>query len=571
VNCKFITFLNPNHFLLLEPVRMNKAEKLRELFRKPGFFRLIGAHNGLTARLGERAGFEGIWASSLEMSASHAVPDANVLTMTDYLDMAISMNDVVSIPVVVDVDQGYGNSTNVIRMVKKFEKAGVAGVMMEDKLFPKQNSLLADGRQELAPIAEFVGKIMAAKNAQKTEEFMVMARLEALIAGWGQEEAMKRAKAYVKAGADAIMIHSKNEDPKEVIDFVTSWKEDVPLVIVPTTYYNFTEDKIRQYSQIKMVIYANHGIRTIVKSVSETFNEISKNGGTHTVVPKIAPVKEVFELQDTFVMKEEEKKFLKTGKEIKAIIPAAGGSSYTPLFKDLLQDRPLTMLDINGKSILQRTVEILNKCGIRDINVITGYKEEAINVEGIKLIHNREYKQKSILHSIIEGLENVDGDTLLVYADIVFDKSIIDRLLTCEKDINLAIDISYREENYDKVYDLVVAKRSPTKGKGVLSCGKENPILKIGRNVKRGEATHEFFGILFLSQKGLKTIKKEFSIMKEKASKINGIDIDKADFSDFLQELINKRIQIDSMEVSKGWTEIHTFDDYKKVCEMLSN
>ena len=129
---------------------MSKANQLRELFAKPGFFRIVGSHNGLTAKLVERAGFEGIWASSLEVSASHAIPDANILTMTDYLNAAISMNDAVSLPVVVDVDQGYGNSTNVIHMVKKFEAAGIAGVMMEDKLFPKQNSLLADGRQELA-------------------------------------------------------------------------------------------------------------------------------------------------------------------------------------------------------------------------------------------------------------------------------------------------------------------------------------------------------------------------------------------------------------------------------------
>ena len=550
---------------------MTKARKLGELFKKPSLIRLVGAHNGLTARLVEKAGFEGIWASSLEVSASHAVPDANILTMTDYLNAAIDMNEAVSIPIVVDVDQGYGNSTNVIRMIKKFEEAGIAGIMIEDKLFPKQNSLLADGRQELASIAEFVGKIMAAKNAQQTKDFMVMARIEALIAGWGQEEAMKRAKAYVEAGADAIMIHSKSKDPKEIIDFVKAWKENTPLVIVPTSYHTFTEDKIKKYPQIKMVIYANHGIRTIVKSVNETFREILKERGTHTVVPKIASVKEVFELQDTFKMKENEKKFLKTGKEpVKAIIPAAGDDSYVPSFKDLLQDRPLTMLDINGKSILKRTVEILNRCGIKDINVVTGYKEEAINVEGIKLIENKEYKQKGILHSIIEGLENVEDNALIVYSDIVFDKSIIDRLLTCEKDINLVVDVSYRKEQYDKVYDLIVAKKPPTRGKTVLSCGKENPILKIGRNVKRDEATHEFFGIAFLSKKGVKIIKKEFSTMKEKSSKINSIDFDKADFSDFLQELINNGIQIDSMEVAKGWMEVHSFDDYKKACGMLS-
>jgi phosphoenolpyruvate phosphomutase len=273
---------------------MSKAKKLRELFSNPGFFKIIGAHNGLTAKLVENAGFQGVWASSLEVSASHAVPDANILTMTDYLNAAISMNDAVSIPVVVDVDQGYGNSINVIRMIQKFEAAGIAGVIIEDKKFPKQNSLLASGRQELASISEFVGKIMAAKNAQKNKDFMVMARVEALIAGWGHLEAVKRAKAYTKAGADAIMIHSKKSDPAEIVKFVQEWDENVPLVIVPTNYPSLTEDKIDDLPNIKMVIYANHVIRSAVTSIKKTLQEIKDQKGIHTVSEKLIPVKDLF-------------------------------------------------------------------------------------------------------------------------------------------------------------------------------------------------------------------------------------------------------------------------------------
>jgi phosphoenolpyruvate phosphomutase len=117
------------------------------------------------------------------------------------------MNDAVSIPVVSDCDVGYGNSNNVMHMVRKYEAAGIAAVCIEDKRFPKVNSYIP-GRQELAPIAEFVGKFLAAKNTQRTSDFMVIARVEALIAGWGQEEALKRAHTYAEAGADAIFIHS---------------------------------------------------------------------------------------------------------------------------------------------------------------------------------------------------------------------------------------------------------------------------------------------------------------------------------------------------------------------------
>lgn len=153
---------------------MNKAQKLRELFNEEGVIRIVGAHDGITAKLVERDGFDGVWAGGFGVSTSYAVPDADILTMTQYLQAASTMNDAVSIPVVADCDTGYGNSNNVMHMVRKYEAAGVAAVTIEDKRFHKVNSYIP-GRQELAPIAEFVGKILAAKNAQVTEDFMVIA------------------------------------------------------------------------------------------------------------------------------------------------------------------------------------------------------------------------------------------------------------------------------------------------------------------------------------------------------------------------------------------------------------
>ena len=229
--------------------------------------RMVGAHDGLTARLVERNGFDAVWASSFEISSSHCVPDASILSMDEFLHQAINMNDSTSLPVLVDADTGYGNSLNVIQMVKKFEAAGIAGACIEDKKFPKQNSLLKDGRQQLAPIGEFVGKIMAAKNTQNSEDFMVFARVEALIAGWGNEEALKRAHAYANAGADGILIHSKSEDPAEIIKFVNKWDLDTPLVLIPTTY-KLTLNEIRDLRKVKVVIFANYAVTTCAECVS---------------------------------------------------------------------------------------------------------------------------------------------------------------------------------------------------------------------------------------------------------------------------------------------------------------
>jgi len=212
----------------------------------------------------------------------------------------------------------------------------------------------------------------------------------------------------------------------------------------------------------------------------------------------------------------------------------------------------------------------LNQCGVQDIRVVTGYKKEAIELDGISLIENKEYKQKGILHSVMEGLKDVEDNALILYADLVFDKHIIDRLLTCKNHVNLVVDMTYRTEYTDKAYDLVVAQKSPVRGKSVLSRGKENLITKIGRGVRKEDATHEFVGIAYLSKEGVGVIKREFEELKKKRSKINNVDFDIADFSDLFQEMINKGIDVGSMEIAKGWKEIHTFEDYKKVCEMLT-
>jgi len=288
---------------------MSKSAKLRELFDEVGIIRVVGAHNALSAKLAERAGFEGIWAGSLGISASYALPDASIVSMSQYLEAARQMAEAVSIPIVSDCDTGYGNANNVVYMVKMFEAAGVAGVSMEDKKFPKDNSLLEGGRQHLAPIEEFQGKLRAAKDTQKSEDFVIIARVEALIAGWGQEEALKRANAYVDAGADAILIHSKKNTPDEVIEFIKHFENRRPVVLVPTTYPMITIKELEEL-EVKMVIYANQTLRAAVGAMEDALEEIERSGCILPVEDKIAAVKHIFELQGTLEMKEKEGKYL---------------------------------------------------------------------------------------------------------------------------------------------------------------------------------------------------------------------------------------------------------------------
>ncbi|MBL7147253.1 MAG: phosphoenolpyruvate mutase [Nanoarchaeota archaeon] len=550
---------------------MRKAKKLRNLFESKKLIRIVGAHNGLTARLVERNKFDGVWASGLEVSTSHSVPDANILTMTQYLEAARVMNEAVSIPIVVDCDTGYGNSNNVIHLVKKAEAMNIAGICIEDKKFPKVNSYIS-GRQELAPVAEFVGKIMAAKNAQETEDFMVFARVEALIAGWGLEEALKRAHAYIDAGADGIFIHSKSKTHDEIAEFIKAWKNKAPLVICPTSYPKITEKEMEELG-VKMVIYANHGIRASIKYVNEVLSKINKNGIVD-IDSDIAPMSDVFELQDMHVMKENEKKYLISDEPIRVIIPAAGITQESSL-KPLLQDLPLVMLDLHGKSLLQRNVELLNNLGLQDVHVIVGPNAQKINIEGVNLINKKDYEKTYILSSIMAAEEYLDRKTLVVFSDILFEKEIVEKLLGSDADITLLIDRSYKPSHKkDKLRDLVVAKHNPVVGERSMSLRKDNPILKMGHNMPREEANYEFIGMMLLSKKGVQILKEEYLKVKEKYDAkpfYESESIDKADLTDMIQYLIDKGYKISSVEINSGWMEINNFEDYKKVCELLAS
>src|ERR1700685_4378661 len=167
-------------------------------------------HNPLAAKLAANAGFDAIWGSGFELSASYAVPDANILSMGTHLEMMRAISQAQDAPVIADLDTGFGNAVNVAYVVPQYAAAGVAAIVIEDKTFPKDTSLRPGGRQELVPIGEFQGKVAAAKAAGGV---LGIARTEALIAGRGQDEALRRGAAYAEAGAGAGLIHSQEKTP----------------------------------------------------------------------------------------------------------------------------------------------------------------------------------------------------------------------------------------------------------------------------------------------------------------------------------------------------------------------
>jgi phosphoenolpyruvate phosphomutase len=263
------------------------------------FVRAVGVHDGLTAILAERAGYEALWAGGLGISSAHGLPDAGLLTMTEFHEEAVRIRQASSLPIIADVDAGFGDVNVVHRMVRLYEEANIDAVCIEDKQYPKRNSFRGGNVLEIPEV--FARKIEVGKSAQRGTEFVVIARLESLIAGAGMDDALRRAALYRAAGADALLIHSRAKTADEVIEFARRYRESdpaTPIFVVPTTYYSAGWSDLAA-AGLTGAIYANQVIRAAVRGVTDMLDSLARHGSTAGKEAEIARVSELFELVGT--------------------------------------------------------------------------------------------------------------------------------------------------------------------------------------------------------------------------------------------------------------------------------
>jgi phosphoenolpyruvate phosphomutase len=260
----------------------------------------VGAHDAMSARLIGNYGFDAVWVSGFGVSAmAYGLPDLNLVTMSETLAVTRSIEGVTELPVVVDCDNGFGGFSNVVRTAVEFDRAGVAAICIEDNLFPKRNSLYqGKSKRDLIPTKEQARRLKAAVEGKDSESFVIIARVEALIAGHGVDAAIERASAYAEAGADAILIHSKDKTLTEITDFLAAWRDtgiDKPLVAVPTLFPDYTADELHEKG-FSMVILANQPMRAAVKAMEETLEILDKERKPAAADPTIASVNHIFDL-----------------------------------------------------------------------------------------------------------------------------------------------------------------------------------------------------------------------------------------------------------------------------------
>lgn len=293
-----------DQLLSLPETRRSRLKKL--LSYKP-CLSVMEAHDGLTGLLVEKTRvetangtrqFDAIWVSSLCDSTAKGKPDIELVDMTSRLNTIEEIMEVTTKPIVLDGDTG-GQIEHFVYNVQTMERLGVSAVIIEDKKGLKKNSLFGTNAGQVQDdIEAFCQKIAAGKNAQKSKDFMIIARCESLILGMGQEDALKRCHAYVKAGADGIMIHSVQKTPDEIFAFCQAFREDdpkTPIVVVPTTYNTTTEDELAAHG-INMVIHANHLIRSAFPAMQKTAQTILEHGRSYEVNDMCMSVKEILGL-----------------------------------------------------------------------------------------------------------------------------------------------------------------------------------------------------------------------------------------------------------------------------------
>jgi phosphoenolpyruvate phosphomutase / 2-hydroxyethylphosphonate cytidylyltransferase len=284
-----------------------RMKRLKRLMGAKESVRILEAHNGLTGLIIEKTKilddnvikeFDGMWISSLTDSTSKGKPDIECVDITSRINTIHDILEITTKPIIFDGDTG-GIPEHFVFMVRTLERLGISAVIIEDKIGLKKNSLFGtDCTQTQDSIENFSHKITQGKKAQVTNDFMIIARIESLILKNGIKDALKRAKAYVSAGADAIMIHSKEKEPTEIICFCREFKKfnsNTPIVVVPTTYSRVTEEELTKEG-VKLIIYANHLLRSAYPTMLETAKCILKNGRAHEAEQHCMPIKDILTL-----------------------------------------------------------------------------------------------------------------------------------------------------------------------------------------------------------------------------------------------------------------------------------
>jgi len=507
------------------------------------------AHNGLSARIVEEAGFKGIWASGLSISAALGVRDNNEASWTQVLEVVEFMSDATTVPILLDGDTGFGNFNNVRRLVKKLEQRGVAGVCIEDKLFPKTNSFIEGDRQPLADVAEFVGKLKAVRDAQTDPDFCLVARLEAFIAGWGLDEVLRRAEAYYAAGADAVLVHSRLSSPHQILAFARAWGQRCPIVIVPTIYYS-TPTEVFEQAGIGMAIWGNHNVRAAIAAMQKTSSTIFTERSLRNIEDRIAPLKEVFRLQNAEELLQAEERYLPRPAGIpRAIILAASQGAE---LGELTRTRPKAMVPVNGQPLLHKLVAHFRAAHVREVVVVRGFARAEVNAPEAHFVDNEDFAGTGELLSLSKAAAFLEGTVVISFGDILFRSYILQNLLHDASDLAIVVDAAWQQRSQPRnCADHVIASR-PYSLKYDEECA---DLREIGAQLNPEHVHGEWIGLMKASGNGTRQLRQALADL-ERWPNFRSLR-----FDDLLRHLVASGHSIRVLYITGHWLDVDSLED----------
>ncbi len=561
-----------------------RLSALRRTIEQNGVARIMEAHSGLSAIIadttrvsvnGEKREFDGLWESSLTDSATKGLPDASIVGTESRLHTIDEILHVATKPMIVDGDTG-GEVSQFANLVTHLERKGVSAVIIEDKVFPKRNSLDPSASQELEDPDVFADKIDSGKRAALSRDFLVIARIESLIAGTGLDDAVTRAERYIEAGVDGIMIHSNRREPADLFAFAEGYEALCTrmgrrplLVSVPTTYNHHPDDELASLG-FDVVIHANQLLRASHGAMKEAARLILETGSSAGVDEICTPVKEVFSVvgYDRITAEDRDRSQLLN---LPVIIPSSGRDQAFP-------EQPKSLIQVGGRPVLDYQLESVRKVGLKKVVVVRGHEGEQFAPytadENLVLCENPFFDETHALHSLMQAEDQMEGGFALVFSDILFDADILSQLVASGGDIVLGIDNSYvyHKHNVDKRLDLVVSRKSFDGRLRSLRPERLTDVVRMGKNIELEQADYEFIGMAYFSQEGARKLA---DVYRERVAESRGgfheaDSFKRAGITDILQELIERGFLVEGLEVRKGWLEIHNREDVEVAESELS-
>src|SRR3989339_226506 len=542
---------------------------LKKKIQQKGFVRIIETHNAISGLIandstvvldtGEQREFDGFWESSLTDSASKGFPDIELVSLDSRLETISQILVVTDKPMIVDGDTG-GDFNQFEYMVKKLERAGVSMVIIEDKVFPKRNSLEAGTRQTLEKPEVFAEKIRRGIEIKSDPDFLVVARIESLIAGFGLQDAIERAELYLK-----------DADPSQIIEFAKKFKSFPPelikeklLICVPTTYNSLTCSQLAGYG-FNIIIHANHNLRAAYKAMEDVCKQILTYDRTAEADEICTPIKSIFAKVGFLSVKEKDKQAAqKLKSKLKVVIPSAGVNELTRQL-----GKPIALVEINNKKLIERQLENFYNCGLDNIVLIRGFGAELFTLENIEYFDNPDFEKTFVLESLFKAKEALTGSFIYINSDLIINESILRNLMTLEKnpevDVAVVVDNSfqYHKHNIDKKLDLVrTNKGSKIDPIRLIADNFSEDAEYIGKNIDSDIAHYEFIGVAYFSEKGTQKLHQIYNQAKTANRALHeSSSFGMNSFTDILQELINTGTKVKVLKTYQGWMEIHNQED----------